>query len=601
MTSFDTLDEKVKKLPNNAGVYKYLNGENELIYVGKAKNIKKRVTSYFTKSSNHNRKTQKLVREIRDLEYIVVNTEFDALLLENSLIKENQPKYNILLKDDKSFPHIIITNESFPRVYSTRRIIKNKGEYFGPYANVKMMNGILELIKKLNKIRTCNLDLSDSNIKETKFKVCLEYHIGNCLGPCEGLQSKSSYNEDIEQVKHILKGNLKAVKDHYLTQMASHASNLEYEKAQIFKNYIDQLDKFQSKSIIVNLNIPDADVFTILSEEKKAYINYLKIVNGTITTSETLEISKKLDESNEEILQLVIYNLREKYKSSNKLILTNIEIEIWDDTLEIKKPAIGDKKKLIDLSLKNIIYYKKDRKETTELKLTREERVLKQLQSDLKLTELPKRIECFDNSNIQGTNPVASMVCFTNGKPNKKEYRHYKIKTVTGPDDFASMSEIVLRRYKRVIEEDLEKPNLIIIDGGKGQLSAAVSSLKEVGLYGKVPIIGIAKRLEEIYYPEDNYPLYINKKSESLLLIQYLRNEAHRFAITFHRDLRSKNSITSELDTIKGIGEKTKYKLLQKFGTISGIRSAKFETLVEIAGNKKAVSITEQLKQKKEL
>ncbi|MEQ8715585.1 MAG: excinuclease ABC subunit UvrC [Cyclobacteriaceae bacterium] len=587
------LKNSLEVLPHQPGVYKFYNVEKDLIYVGKAKDLRKRVSSYFTKSTGHNRKTHRLVSEIQSLDYVIVNSEFDALLLENNLIKENQPKYNILLKDDKSFPHILITNERFPRIFSTRRIIKGKGEYFGPYASVKAMNNVLELIRKIHNVRTCKLDLTKKNIDAGKFKVCLEYHIGNCLGPCENLQSVEDYSEDIQQAKYILKGNLSLVRNHYRAKMATAAKELRFELAEVYKNKLDTLDKFQAKSLIVNNKLTDVDVFTIKSEEKRAFINYLKIINGMINAMETFEVSKKLDETNDDILSLVIFHAREKYKSKNNLVLTNLSLESWDPAITITKPKIGDKKKLLDLSLKNLLQYKKDRIDIISNKTNHVDRILNQMQSDLKLTARPERIECFDNSNIQGTNPVASMVCFINTKPAKKEYRHYKIRTVTGPDDFASMKEIVLRRYTKFIAEALDLPDLIVIDGGKGQLNAALEALAELNLIGKVPVIGIAKRLEEIYYPGDQFPLYINKKSETLRILQHIRDEAHRFAITFHRDLRSKGSLTSELDKIGGIGPKTREQLQSHFNGTSQIKKASITELSQIVGLAKAKKIVE--------
>lgn len=599
MSTSTSIKKILEVLPHQPGVYKYYNSANDLIYVGKAKDLKKRVSSYFTKSKGHNRKTLKLTSDIADIEYVVVNSEFDALLLENNLIKENQPKYNILLKDDKTFPHIIITNERFPRIFSTRRIIKNKGEYFGPYASVKSMNNVLELIRKIHTVRTCKLDLTKSNIEKGKFKVCLEYHIGNCLGPCENLQSVDDYNEDIQQAKNILKGNLSVVRNQYRSKMIQASELLDFESAEIFKNKLDTLEKFQAKSLIVSNSLRNADVLTIKSEDKRAYINYIKMINGLVNAMETFEISKKLDETDEEILNLLIFHAREKYNSQNKLILTNLLIESWDSTLEVIKPKIGDKKKLIDLSLKNLLQFIKDRNESKSKKTNHQERILSQIQTDLRLKSLPKRIECFDNSNIQGTNPVASMVCFINVKPAYKEYRHYKIKTVVGPDDFASMKEIVSRRYQRVVNEELNLPDLIVIDGGKGQLNAAVEALNELNLIGQIPIVGIAKRLEEIFYPGDQYPLYINKKSETLRVLQHIRDEAHRFAITFHRNLRSKNSLTSGLDQIEGIGPKTRQQLLIAFGDLSTIKKASITDLSQVVGLAKAQKIKKYWNEKR--
>lgn len=599
MSVSSELKRSLDHLPHQAGVYKFFDSAKTLIYVGKAKDLRKRVSSYFTKSSGHNRKTLQLVHEITSLEYVVVNSEFDALLLENNLIKENQPKYNILLKDDKSFPHILVTNERFPRIYSTRRIIKNKGEYFGPYASVKAMNNVLDLIRKLHTIRTCKLDLTKENIDSQKFKVCLEYHIGNCLGPCENLQTYEDYNQDIEQAKLILKGNIGLVRNHYRQRMTKAAENLQFESAQTFKSKLETLDKFQAKSSIVNNKVTNVDVFSIQSEGKRSYVNYTKVNNGMVNVIETFELSKKLDESDEEVLALMIFHARDKYKSTNKLILTNINVVSWSDNVNIIQPKIGDKKKLLDLSLKNLLQYRKDRIDQSSQKPDRNARLMTQMQADLRLKGLPKRIECFDNSNIQGSNPVASMVCFIGGKPAKKEYRHFKIKTVEGPDDFASMKEVVYRRYRRVLENQEDLPDLLVIDGGKGQLNAAVESLTALNILAKIPIIGIAKRLEEIYYPGDKYPLYINKKSETLKVLQHIRDEAHRFAITFHRNLRSKDSLVSELDGISGIGPQTRNLLLSKYGGLKAIAEASVTELSQLIGLSKAKKISSFLNEKR--
>lgn len=585
-----------KSVPSNPGVYKFYNSESKLIYVGKAKNLRKRVSSYFSQSKQVSRKTKTLVREISTVQFSIVDSEFDALLLENNLIKENQPKYNILLKDDKSFPFICISNERFPKIYSTRRYNIKKGEYFGPYTNVKAMNSVLDLIRKLYKIRTCSLSLTKSNIEKKKFKVCLEYHIGNCLGPCEDLQSESDYLEEIEQSRHILKGNIKIVLSYFKDKMKLASQDLEYEMASLYKIKLELLEKFQAKSVIINKKLKNTDIFTILSEENKAIVNYMRVDNGYINISDTFSVSKKLQETDEEILKLIIVNTQQRFQSTNKLILCNKEIKSWNEDIKLVKPIRGDKKALLDLSIKNVLIYKKEliKRQTSQEESW--ERILKQLQADLKLSTLPKHIECFDNSNIQGTNPVASMVCFKKAKPSKKDYRHYKIKTVLGPDDFGSMKEIVTRRYSRLIEEEAPLPNLVIVDGGKGQLSAAVEALKTVGVYNSIPIIGIAKKLEEIYYPEDSIPLHLSKKSESLKLIQQLRDEAHRFAITFHRNLRSKHSFTSILDEISGIGPKTKEILIKKFKTLDKIRTASEKELIEIIGKNKTQLIQSGIK-----
>ena len=587
------------QLPNQPGVYKFFNSENTIIYVGKAKSLSKRVASYFTKSSDLNRKTVKLVREIDSIEIVIVNSEFDALLLENSLIKENQPRYNILLKDDKTFPSIIITNERFPRIFSTRRINPKEGTYFGPYTNVKAMNGVLDLIRKLYTIRTCSLNLSERNVTAGKFKVCLEYHIGNCLGPCEGHQTEEDYLIDIEHAKQILKGNLSVVRQNYKEHMSHAAEELRFEAAQQYKDKLDLLERFQSKSLIVNPKINNVDVFGVLRDQDRFYVNFMKIDHGTIRISETIEAKPKLNEPENEFLQVLLFDLKNQFGSENTEIITNKPIEGWD-AIEILHPKIGDKRKLLDLSIKNSSFFRTEKLRKREESKSPSERVLEILQDDLNLKEIPKHIECFDNSNIQGTNPVSSMVCFKNGKPSKKDYRKYNIKTVVGPDDFASMREVVYRRYKHLKEEQLDYPNLVIIDGGKGQLSSACESLKALDLYGQIPIVGIAKRLEEIYYPEDEFPIHISKKSPSLKLIQHLRDEAHRFAITFHRQKRSKSSLVSELDQIKGIGPSTKQLLYNEFKSIKRIKEVTIEDLTNVIGESKAQLIQNHFKQKKE-
>ncbi|WP_420384816.1 excinuclease ABC subunit UvrC [Roseivirga sp.] len=595
------LDPKdVLKLPDNPGVYRFFNEEDVLIYVGKAKSLKKRVSSYFNKQAGVNRKTRRLVSEIKAIEVTLVNSEFDALLLENSLIKQNQPKYNILLKDDKTFPYICVSNERFPRIYSTRKFIPSNGTYFGPYASVKAMNNVLRLINSLFTLRTCRYDLSDENIKAGKFKVCLEYHIGNCKGPCEGLQTEEDYLKDVDQAINILKGNLSVPKQYFKEYMSEAAEQLEFEKAQKFKDKLELVDRFQSKSVVVSPKIADLDVFTIVSDEKWAFVNYLRIKNGTINLSQTSEVKKRLSESDEDILSLMIIDLKDKFQSTAKEVLTNKDLELETDNFKLILPQRGDKKKLIELSLKNALFAKKEKYSSLENVKDKGNRVLKQLQSDLALKELPTHIECFDNSNIQGTNPVASMVCFKMGRPSKKDYRHFKIKTVVGPDDFGSMKEVVGRRYQRLLNENSPLPKLIVIDGGKGQLNAACEALKELDLYGEIPIIGIAKRLEELYFPEDSFPIHIDKKSEALRLIQKLRDEAHRFAITFHRDLRSKNSFKFELEEVKGLGKATVDKLLKEYRTLSKIQSASEEELVSVVGQAKTNIILDYFEQKKE-
>ena len=583
--------DQVSSFPDSPGVYRFYNAEGVLIYVGKAKSLKKRVTSYFNKSVGQNRKTLRMVKEIQAIQFTLVNTEIDALLLENSLIKENQPKYNILLKDDKTFPYILVTNERFPRIYSTRRMVPSLGTYFGPYASVRAMNNVLDLLRKLYKIRTCKYNLSEENIAAKKFKVCLEYHIGNCLGPCEGLQTETDYMRDIESAKEVLKGNLALVRGHFKSRMQAEAEQLAFEKAQEYKDRLDLLEKFQSKSLVVHPKISNVDVCTIVSDEKYAFVNYLKINEGTIVNTQTLEVRKKLEESDEEILTLMVIELRDRHQSTSQEIITNLPLVIDLEGPTLTVPKIGDKKKLTELSIKNALYFKKERLNKPEDTLSRDERILTRMQKDLNLKTLPRHIECFDNSNLGGSSPVASMVCFKNAKPSKKDYRHYNIKTVIGPNDFASMKEIVGRRYKRLVEEEASLPDLVIVDGGKGQLSSAVEALKELNLYGKIPIVGIAKRLEEIYYPEDSFPLHIEKKSESLKLIQQLRDEAHRFAITFHRKKRSLKTFKTELEDIPGIGKKTADKLLGHFKSVRKVMNASLEELNEQVGATNAQKI----------
>ena len=591
------LKDQIASLPDSPGVYRYYNKEDILIYVGKAKSLKKRVTSYFTKQSQYNRKTEKLVSEIFKLEYTLANSEFDALLLENNLIKQNQPKYNILLKDDKTFPYLCILKERFPRIISTRKYIPKQGEYFGPYSSVGSMNSVLELVRQLYSIRTCSLLLSHENIEEKKFKVCLEYHIGNCKGPCEGHQEEQAYNEEIAQARYVLKGNLSVVEDYFEARMKEASEKLEFEKAGYYKFKLEKLENFQSKSLVVNRKLTDIDVITIASSETDAFVNYLQIKEGAIIFSKNLEIKKKLDEADEDILNMVVEEIRSEYKSNNAEVYTNIALSVKSDTFENIIPQIGDKKKLVNLSLKNALYLKREREISKEERKTKKNEVLHILMDNLRLSQYPKIIECFDNSNFQGTNPVAAMVRFLDGKPDKKGYRHFNIKTVVGANDFASMKEIVGRRYKRIMEEEGEYPQLIIVDGGKGQLSSACEALEELGLYGKIPIVGIAKRLEEIYYPEDPIPLLINKKSPGLLLIQHIRDEAHRFGITFHRLKRSNSTFVTDLENIPGIGKKTADKLLAHFKSFKKIKEASFEELEKVAGK----TVAEQILSSKEV
>jgi excinuclease ABC subunit C len=591
MTSNEKLKSIISTLPDSPGVYRYFNEGGELIYVGKAKSLKKRVSSYFNKQSQYNRKTEKLVSEIRNIEFTLVNNEFDALLLENNLIKQNQPKYNIMLKDDKTFPFLCIIKERFPRIIATRKFIPKHGEYYGPYSSVVAMKNILELVRQLYSIRTCNLFLSEENIRQNKFKVCLEYHIGNCKGPCAGLQEEKNYLDDIAQARNILKGDLSVVEEAFASRMVAAAEKMEFEKAEEFKQKLALLENFQSKSLVVNRKLTNIDVFTIASSPTAAFINYLRVKEGSINFSKNTEIKKKLDETDEEILNYAVLELRSTYRSDNPEVFTNIPLTIKSDDFENVVPQIGDKRKLIEMSLKNSMFMKRDKELSKDSRKTKKNEVLFILQENLRLIQFPKIIECFDNSNFQGTSPVASMVRFVDGVPDKKGYRHFNIKTVIGPDDFASMKEIVTRRYKRIIEEQGEFPNLIIVDGGKGQLSSACEALKELGLYGKIPIVGIAKKLEEIYYPEDPLPLLISKKSPGLLLIQRIRDEAHRFAIEFHRLKRSKNTFVSEIENIPGIGKKTADKLLRHFKSVKKIKDASLEELTELIGKSSAEKI----------
>ncbi|GAB4017952.1 excinuclease ABC subunit UvrC [Spirosoma koreense] len=590
MPEFDYKKE-LTKVPHEPGVYRYFDATGEVIYVGKAKDLKNRVSSYFTNSKQHDRKTLRLVSQIRKIEFTIVHTEFDALLLENQLIKRYQPKFNILLRDDKTYPFVCVTNEHFPRVLTTRRIDRKLGTFYGPFANLKPMYTVLDMFSQLFTIRTCNYNLAPENIEAGKYKVCLEYHIGNCKGPCEGRQSEPDYDSDIEQIHHILKGNLKPAQEYFRNRMIEAAGDLAFEQAQKYKDKLDVLQRFQSKSTVVNPKISDADVFSIASDESAAYVNFMKVVNGTIVQAHTVEIKKKLDEADTDLLAMMIIEFREQYGSQAKEIISNIPLDV-DLQAEITVPQIGDKKKLLDMSLKNVLYFRRERQERAAAEATanasKKDRVLIRLKQDLQLKTIPNRIECFDNSNIQGTNPVSAMVCFIGGKPANKEYRHFSIKTVVGPNDFASMYEVVTRRYTRVLTEGTDMPDLIVIDGGKGQLSAACDALKAMDLYGKVPVIGIAKRLEEIYFPEDNLPLYIDKKSESLKLIQRIRDEAHRFAITYHRDKRSRNSLISELENVEGIGKRTAAKLLKHFKGVKKIREASLDEVAEIVGKDRA-------------
>ena len=598
MTKKDHINNILKTLPDNPGVYQFFNNKNEIIYVGKAKNLRKRISSYFNKTRHESNKIKVLVSKIEDIKHIIVDSESDALLLENNLIKKIQPRYNVLLKDDKTFPWICIKNERFSRVFSTRKIIHDGSEYFGPYTSAGMVRTLLELIHQLYNLRNCNYNLSDENIRNRKFKVCLEYHIGNCKGPCEDLQTEEDYNQTIVQIREIINGNLQNVLNYLKEMMKRYATDYRFEEAEMIKNKIEILEKFKSKSTIVNQKIHNVDVFSIVDKEKYAAVNYLKVVQGAIIQSHTVELVKKLDETNEDLLTYAIIDIRERFKSNSKEIIIPFKINEKLADVSLFIPKKGDKRHLLDLSERNARIYCLEKQKKNELIQVKKDdnRVLERLKADLKLKSLPVHIECFDNSNIQGTNPVASCVVFKNGIPSKKDYRHFNIKTVTGPDDFASMEEIVFRRYIRLISENKTLPQLIIIDGGKGQLNAAIKSLKKLSIEKKVAIIGIAKKLEEIYFPGDPYPLYIDKRSESLKLIQQLRNEAHRFGITFHRDKRSKSMLDSELNHIKGVGEKTITLLLNHFESVEEIKLAKREILEKLIGKQKTATILEYFK-----
>jgi excinuclease ABC subunit C len=592
--------DTLKFIPENPGCYQFLNETGKVIYVGKAKNLKRRVSSYFNKTHD-SPKTRILVRNIRKIKYIVVNSEEDTLLLENNLIKELKPRYNVLLKDDKTYPSIVVKKEYFPRVFQTRRIIKDGSRYFGPYTSVMSVRAILEMFRKVYKLRTCNLNLTPENIAAQKFKVCLEYHIKRCNGPCEGLQSLQDYNENIAEINEILKGNVGLIEKQVMERMQKFAEELKFEEAQQLKEKYLLIQTFREKSqVITNINY-NIDVFNIAEDENAAYINYLHVVNGGINQAYTFEYKKKLDESKDELLCLGIIEMRQRFESKSKEIIVPFIPDMTLNDVTFTIPQRGDKKQLLELSEKNVKQYKLDKLKKAEMlnPEQRSTRILKTVQKDLQLKELPVQIECFDNSNIQGTNPVASCVVFKKAKPSKKDYRHFNIKTVEGPDDYASMREIIFRRYSRALNEDQNLPQLIVIDGGKGQLNAAVNSLQKIGLYGKIAIIGIAKRLEEIYFPDDSVPLYLDKNSETLKLIQQLRDEAHRFGITFHRKKRSKAQTKSELDQIKGIGPQTKKILLAHFKSVKRIKEATPEEIIEQIGKSKGQMLIDYFKENK--
>src|SRR5690554_2538123 len=587
------LSEKIKLLPSKPGVYQFRDETDRIIYIGKAKNLRNRVRSYFLKNAGHSGRTRIMVKRISDFTFIVVDTELDALLLENNLIKEHQPRYNVLLKDDKTYPWICIKNERFPRVFATRNKIDDGSEYFGPYASVVMMKTLLNLIRQLYKIRTCNYVLSEKNIDQGKFKVCLEYHIGNCKGPCEGLQSHEDYMSQVADIKEIIKGNISSVIKILESRMQGFADKMEYESAHEIKEQIDILHKYRSKSTVVNPNLSDVDVFSVVSDLHNGYVNYLKVIDGAVIQSHTMAYRKRLEETDSELLEMGVAEIRVRFDALAKEILIAEAIDLNMDGHHFTVPQRGDKKKLLDLSLRNAKYFMLDQQKQTRFldpeKHT--ERIMEQMQKDLRLSEKPYHIECFDNSNFQGTDPVAPCVVFRDGKPSKKEYRHFNIKTVVGPDDFASMKEVVFRRYRRVLSEGEPLPQLIVVDGGKGQLSSALQSLDELGIRGKVAIIGIAKRLEELYYPGDSAPLYIDKRSETLKVLQHARNEAHRFGLTHHRNKRSKSTFKTTLTDIPGVGKVTAEELLNKFQSVAQIKKASLAEITEAVGPKRAQAI----------
>lgn len=592
----DKFRDKLKTLPNSPGIYQYFDKDGGIIYVGKAKDLKKRVTSYFVKLHD-NAKTNILVRKIDDIKILVVDTEMDALLLENNLIKKYQPKYNILLKDDKTYPWICIKNEDFPRIFSTRRVIKDGSKYFGPYASGKMMHILLDLIKDVYPLRNCNLNLAPKQIEQKKYKVCLEYHIGNCLGPCIDAQKPDEYNVYINEIKNILKGNVTSVIAELKDVMQKFSAEMKFEEAAEIKSKIETLENYYSKSAIVSPTIHNVDVISIVQDEKDAYVNFLKISNGAIIQGHTMEVKKKLDEPAEEIIPLVLLEMRERFGDESKEIITDVDIADVFKNLTITIPQRGEKKTLLELSQRNAKFYmlEKHKQEKLVDPERHTERIMETMKKDLRLQERPMHIECFDNSNFQGTNAVAACVVFKEGKPSKKEYRHFNIKTVEGPNDFASMEEIIYRRYKRLLDEEQSLPQLIIIDGGKGQLSAALKSIDELGLRGKMSVIGIAKKLEEIFFPGDSVPIYIDKRSESLKVIQHMRNEAHRFGITHHRNKRSKGALGTTLTNIEGIGEKTAEDLLRHFKSVKRIKEAKVEEIEKVIGASKAKLVVKYL------
>lgn len=593
LTHIDDIKEFLKTLPTKPGVYQYWDGDGQIIYIGKAKNLRNRVSSYFVKDSQLSGKTRVLVRKTRNITFTIVDTEIDAWLLENSLIKKHQPRYNVMLKDDKTYPWIVIKNEPFPRIFPTRRVIKDGSNYYGPYASVSMMHAIMETIRELYPLRTCNYALTPENIQKGKFRICLEYQIGNCQGPCEGYERPEDYDKKIADIRDILDGKISVVIRRIKEQMEAASARLDFEEAHKLKNKLDLLDRYQSRSTVVSSSITNLDVFNIASEGNYAFVNFLKVMNGVIIQTQTVELKKRLDETEQELLALAIPEIRERFNSDSKEIVVPFPLDITSETIKFTIPKVGEKKKLLELSQKNVAYFKKERLLHYE-KLNpevRTERLLKKMQKDLRMNTLPRHIECFDNSNFQGQFPVSAIVVFRDGRPSKKEYRHFNVKTVNGPNDYATMEEAVFRRYRRLLEEKQDLPQLIVVDGGKGQLTSALKSLRALGIEKQVTIIGLAERLEEIFYPGDPYPLYLDKKSETLRVIQHLRDEAHRFGITFHRKQRSRLTFRSELDQIPGIGPVTVDKLLRQFRSVKKIREAEDEALLEVLSRKQLVSL----------
>lgn len=586
--------EELKKIPHRPGVYQYFDKNDTLIYVGKAKDLRNRVGSYFTSTHLLNGKTRVLVRKINRIAFTIVDTEIDAWLLENNLIKKHQPRYNVMLKDDKTYPWIVVKHERFPRVFWTRKYVKDGSTYYGPYASVGMMHIIMGMIRELFPLRTCKLSLSEENIRKGKFKVCLEYQIGNCKGPCEGYQSEEDYDENLQSIKDILNGKISIVTSKLKEQMRSAAEKMDFEAAHKYKTKLDKLSNYQSKSTVVSSSITNVDVFSIASDEQYAFVNFLKVVNGVIIQTQTIELKKRLDESDVELLSLAISDIRTRFNSLSREVIVPFEIDIESaENLKFTVPKMGDKKSLLDLSLKNVAYFRKERmtqyeRLNPELKT---ERILTQMKKDLRMNVLPQHIECFDNSNIQGNYPVSAIVVFKDAKPSKKDYRHFNVKTVVGPNDFATMEEAVFRRYRRLLDEGQSLPQLIIIDGGKGQLGAALKSLRLLGIEKQLTVIGIAKRLEELYYPGDSFPLYLDKKSETLKIIQHLRDEAHRFGITFHRNQRSRKTFVSELENVPGVGKTSVEKLLKAFKSVKRVKEATDEQLIEVLNKKQVQAI----------